>query len=116
VGAPLRERWKSWHKEQPEAQRARLAVTVEEATNLFERSSSNVEGRNGQFALHHHGLHKINSSRLQVLTIFHNYDTRRSDGTTPAQRFFGHPHDDLFEFVLNHVDLPAWPARKRIAA
>jgi len=116
VGAPLRERWKSWHKEQPEAQRARLAVTVEKATYLFERSSSNVEGRNGQLALHHHGLHKINSSRLQVLTIFHNYDTRRSDGTTPAQRFFGHPHDDLFEFVLNHVDLPAWPARKRIAA
>ena len=113
VGAPLRERWKSWHKEQPEAQRARLAVTVEKATYLFERSSSNVEGRNGQLALFHHGLHRLTEKKLAALTVVHNFHTRRPDGTTPAERFFETEHRDLFTALLERMPQLVRPALPR---
>lgn len=84
-----------------------------ECADLFQRSSSCVEGRNGQLALHHHHLHRIRPRKLAALTTIHNYFIRRPDGTTPAERFFGGKPADLFEWLLNHVPMPARPARKR---
>jgi hypothetical protein len=80
---------------------------------LFQRSSSCVEGRNGQLALRHHHLHQLRPRKLQVLTILHNYLIRRPDGTTAAERFFGAKPRDLFEYVLDRLDVPARPAAPR---
>ena len=84
-----------------------------ECVHLFQRSSSCVEGRNGQLALHHHRLHRISSRKLAALTTVHNYFVKREDGTTSAERFFGAKPRNLFEWVLDRVDLPGRPADKR---
>lgn len=93
----------------------RLAIeqVAQECAELFQRSSSCVEGRNGQLALRHHSLHRIRDQKLAALTTVHNYFVLRSDGTTAAERFFGSKPGNLFEWVLERVDLPGWPAQKR---
>jgi hypothetical protein len=53
-----------------------------ECADLFQRSSSAVEGRNGQLSLHHHGRHRLSDRKLAALTAVHNFHIRRADGTT----------------------------------
>jgi hypothetical protein len=79
----------------------------------FQRSSSCVEGRNGQLALRHHSLHRLTRRRLRALTGLHNYWLKRADGTTAAERFFGSKPADLFGWLLEQLPLPARPARRR---
>ena len=86
---------------------------AKECAQLFQRSSSCVEGRNGQLSLRHHSLHRLTNRKLQVLTTVHNYFIKRDDGSTAAQRFFGAPSQDLFKWLLDRMDLPARPAMKR---
>lgn len=86
----------------PEA-RAAVDATAAECANLFQRSSSCVEGRNGQLSLRHHHLHSISSERLEAFTVMHNHFTRRADGSTAAERFTDIPQRDLFEYVLARV-------------
>jgi hypothetical protein len=97
----------------PPDELALIEQVATESAHLFQRSSSCVEGRNGQLALHHHHLHRIRPRKLAALTTIHNYFIRRPDGTTPAERFFGSKPADLFEWLLDHVPMPARPARKR---
>ncbi len=85
----------------------------EECAQLFQRSSSCVEGRNGQLSLRHHSLHRISDRKLSALTTVHNFVVKNSDKTTAAERFFGSKPGDLFEFLLNKVELPGRPAQKR---
>jgi hypothetical protein len=82
----------------------------------FQRSSSCVEGRNGQLALRHHSLHRLSRRRLRALTALHNYWLKRADGTTAAERFFGSKPADLFDWLLQRLPLPARPARRRSKA
>ena len=84
-----------------------------ECAQCFQRSSSCVEGRNGQLALHHHSLHRLTDRKLTALTTVHNFFIQRDDGTTAAERFFGTQPRDLFEWLLDRVELPGWPAQKR---
>lgn len=81
---------------------------------LFVRSSACVEGRNGHLARYHHGLHRLSKRRLKALTTIANFYTRRPDGTTAAERFFGQPPDDLFEWLLARMDPPPSPRAKRL--
>lgn len=92
---------------------ARIKETIEECADLFQRSSSCVEGRNGQLSLWHHSLHHLSGPRLEALTVIHNYSIRRRDGTTAAERFFGVKHAELFDWLLDHLDVPARPAKQR---
>jgi len=69
----------------------------------FQRASSQVEGRNGYLSFINHANRGIPKQRLKVLTVIHNYDVRRADGTTPAQRFFDKEFPDLFEFLCRDV-------------
>jgi hypothetical protein len=78
--------------------------------DLFQRSSSCVEGRNGQLSLFHHALHRLSGAKLHALTIIHNYFIRRADGTTAAERLFGQPHEDLFEWLVARTPVPPAPA------
>ena len=69
----------------------------------FQRASSQVEGRNGYLSFVNHAHKGIPEQRLKALTIIHNYDIRRKDGTTPAKRFFDAEFPDLFEFLCLNV-------------
>jgi hypothetical protein len=90
-----------------------LETVAQECAQLFQRSSSCVEGRNGYLALYHHSLHRLGDRKLAALTTVHNYFVTRQDGTTAAERFFGSRPRDLFGWVLDQVDLPGYPAQKR---
>jgi hypothetical protein len=75
--------------------------------NKFQRTSSPVEGRNGYLSRIHHCRRGFSAHRLQVLTVIHNFALHRADGTTAAQRLFGRPFPDLFEFIVENMsDLP----------
>jgi hypothetical protein len=57
---------------------------------VFQRSSSNVEGRNGYLSLRNHQLRGLDHPRKRAcLTAVHNFFLTRPDGTTAAERFFG---------------------------
>jgi len=90
-----------------------IEAVAMECCCLFQRSSSCVEGRNGQLSLRHHSLHRLSDRKLGALTVVHNFFIKRRDGTTAAERFFGKRPRDLFEFLLDKVDLPGRPAKKR---
>lgn len=110
--AAAQESLNALYADSPE-RRAILERLADTCAVLFQRASSCVEGRNGQLSLRHHSLHSLSPARLEALTIVHNYYVRRSDGTTAAERFFGGMHDDLFEWLVAHLDAPARPAKKR---
>jgi Family of unknown function (DUF6399) len=94
-------------------QKKEVQRVARECAELFQRSSSCVEGRNGRLSLFHHGQGKLSDKRLQSLTVVHNYLVKRADGTTAAQRLFGTKPPDLFDWLLKSMpDLPR-PAAKR---
>ena len=73
----------------------------------FQRTSSAVEGRNGYLSAINHANRGLTEQTLKVLTIIHNFDLKRSNGTTAAQRLFGQPFPDLFESVVQNMgELP----------
>src|SRR5207244_1698121 len=72
----------------PEEKRRRIEEVAQHCAELFQRSSSCVEGRNGQLSLRHHSLRRLSGRKLSVLTTLHNYFLRRADRTTAAERFF----------------------------
>ncbi|MFB2837757.1 DUF6399 domain-containing protein [Floridanema evergladense] len=73
----------------------------------FQRSSSAIEGRNGYLSRLHHCGRGISQQQLPVLTVIHNFDLKRTDGTTAAQRLFSQEFPDLFEWVIAQMgDLP----------
>ena len=90
-----------------------LERAARECADFFQRSSSCVEGRNAQLSLRHHGIHRLSEERLMALTVVHNFHVKRPDGTTPAQRFFESEHANLFEWLLDNMDYPARPRRRR---
>lgn len=100
----------SWYT-QTKDQQADLFSKALQCANIFQRSSSCVEGRNGHLSLRHHGLHNISDRKLRVLTIIHNYQIRRADETTAAERFFEQKHDDLFEYLVKNMPYPPRPGK-----
>ena len=94
-------------------ERVHIEQVAGECADLFQRSSSAVEGRNGQLSLYHHGSHRLSARKLAALTAVHNFHVRRPDSTTAAERFFGRAHTQLFEQLIAHVPLPPRPRRRR---
>ncbi len=92
-----------------------IETTAKACANLFQRSSSCVEGRNGQLSLRHHSFHRLSDRKLAALTSVHNFFIKRKDQTTAAERFFGIKPRTMFEFLLETVDIPGRPAKKRRA-
>ena len=97
----------------PDGHKNELKKVVTECAQIFQRSSSNVEGRNGQLSLHHHIYKNMSTRKLSAATVIHNYFIRRQDGTTAAERFFGKAPEPLFNHLLSVTDYPAAPAKKR---
>lgn len=97
----------------PQPARAMCERVAIMCAEWFQRSSSNVEGRNGVLALRHHSIHHLSERKLSALTVVHNFGTTRNDGTTAAERFFGHKPRDLFEHLLTTLPPPRRPAARR---
>jgi lambda repressor-like predicted transcriptional regulator len=77
---------------------------------VFQRSSSNVEGRNGCLSLRNHQLRGLDRPRKRAcLTAIHNFFLTRADGTTAAERFFGQKPRSMFAAVLGAVEIPPAP-------
>ena len=49
-----------------------IEKVARECAELFQRSSSCVEGRNAQLALRHHSLHRLSDRKLTALTGVHS--------------------------------------------
>jgi Family of unknown function (DUF6399) len=83
---------------------------------VFQRSSSNVEGRNGYLSLRSHQLRGLDLPRKrECFTAIHNFFLTRPDGTTAAERFFGQKPRSMFAAILESVELapaPLSPPRK----
>jgi Family of unknown function (DUF6399) len=78
-----------------------------------QRASSAVEGRNGDLSAIHHNQRGFSQQRLQALTTIHNFYLKRPDGTTAAERLFGTPPSDLFDWLQQQMsDLPVARQRK----
>ena len=77
---------------------------------VFQRSSSNVEGRNGYLSLRNHALRGLDHPRKRVcFTAIHNFLLTRPDGTTAAERFFGQKPRSMFAAILQSVEIPPAP-------
>ena len=89
-----------------------LLEAGKECAERFQRSSSAVEGQNGLLSLMHHRLHRLNERTVKALVVVQNFQTKRQDGTTAAERFFGVKHDDLFGFLVQNVRPPGRPQKQ----
>jgi Family of unknown function (DUF6399) len=77
---------------------------------VFQRSSSNVEGRNGYLSLRNHQLRGLDLPRKrECFTAMHNFFLTRPDGTTAAERFFGQKPRSMFAAILGAVNVPPAP-------
>ena len=96
-----------------DAERLRiLEKGARECAQIFQRSSSCVEGRNAQLSLRHHGIHRLSNKKLRAYTAVHNYYIKRPDGTTAAERLSGVKPNDIFQWLLDNMDFPARPRRR----
>ena len=93
-----------------EGQQSELTQQAKALAEVFQRSSSNVEGRNGYLSLRNHQLRGLDRPRKRAcLTAIHNFFLTRADGTTAAERFFGQKPRSMFAAILQSVDLPPAP-------
>ena len=96
--------------ELPPAERDRLKQEASKLAEVFQRSSSNVEGRNGYLSLRNHQLRGLDHPRKRAcLTAVHNFFLTRPDGTTAAERFFGQKPRSMFAAILASVEIPPAP-------
>lgn len=79
----------------------------------FQRASSAVEGRNGYLSQINHCARGTPAHRLKVMTVIHNFDLKRADGTTAAERLFGTQFPDLFDWVMERIRALPVPRKAR---
>jgi len=94
--------WRGW----PEDLRRRVLERSEVCVLLFPRSTSMLEGHNGQDALCQHQRHAISDAFRAARLVVRNYVVERADGTTAAERLFGRKPGDLIEYLCERVELP----------
>ena len=91
-------------------QQDQLKAKAAQLAEVFQRSSSNVEGRNGYLSLRNHQLRGLDHPRKRAcLTAVHNFLLTRPDGTTAAERFFGQKPRSMFTAILGAVAIPPAP-------
>jgi hypothetical protein len=91
-------------------QQDQLKAKAAKLAEVFQRSSSNVAGRNGYLSLRNHQLRGLDHPRKRAcLTAVHNFFLTRPDGTTAAERFFGQKPRSRFAAILAAVEIPPTP-------
>ena len=94
------------------AAQTRLHDEAKRLARVFQRSSANVEGRNGYLSLRSHQLRGLDLPRKRAcFTTMHNFFLTRPDGTTAAARFFGQKPRSVFAAILESVELAPAPLR-----
>ena len=89
---------------------SQLKAKAQTLAEVFQRSSSNVEGRNGYLSLRNHQRRGLDRPRKRAcLTAIHNFFLTRPDGTTAAERFFGQKPRSMFAAILDAVEIPPAP-------
>ena len=92
------------------AEQSQLKAEATKLADVCQRSSSNVEGRNGDLSLRNHPLRGRDRPRKrECLTAVHNFLRTCPDGTTAAERFFGQKPRAMFAAILGAVDIPPAP-------
>ena len=92
----------------------RLQQEAATLAEVFQRSSSDGEGRNGYLSLRNHALRGLNNPRKRAcLTAVHNFLLTRLDGTTAAERFFGQKPRSMCAAILEIVEIPPLPLVRR---
>jgi hypothetical protein len=94
--------WRTWEAER----QRRVLEVVQVCVSLFPRSTSALEGHNGQDALCQHQRHTLSDAFRTARLIVRNYVVTRADGTTAAERLFGRKPGDLIEYLCEHIKLP----------
>ena len=100
-------------KEIEQDRQEQLLLMADKLAITFQRSSSQTEGRNGYLSFVNHAHKGFPKDRLKVLTVIHNFDIRRNDGTTPANRLFNQEFPDLFDFICSGVTGFKEPRRRK---
>src|SRR5207302_7497191 len=91
-------------------QQSQLKQQAARLAEVFQRSSANVEGRNGYLSLRNHQLRGLDHPRKRTcLTAVHNFFLTRADGTTAAERFFEQKPRCMFAAILASVEIPPAP-------
>jgi len=94
----------------PPATQDRLKQEASKLAEVLQRSSTNVEGRNGYLSLSNHQRRGLDHPRKRAcLTAVHHFFLTRPDGTTAAERFFGQKPRSIFAAILGAVDIPPAP-------
>lgn len=88
---------------------------AQDMVTKFQRTTSAVEARNGYLSQVHHNRRGLSTRQLKVLTVIHNFDLQRADGSTAAERLFKRPHPNLFQTILDQMPQLPLP-RKRSKA
>lgn len=76
----------------------------------FLRSSSSVEGQQGWVSLHGQGWHGLPPERLVSLRVLRNHLLKDGEERSAYERLFGLASGDVFEWLLERVELPSWPS------
>ena len=82
-------------------------------SNIFLRTTSAVEGRNGWLSQIHFNGRGLTEKRITSQTTIHNYYLKRSDGTTACERLSEIKPDDLFEYILKKIVILPEPRKGR---
>lgn len=97
-----------------EAEAAALKEKCIDLCRMFQRSSSQVEGRNGYLSMMNHNQRGFDGKRLEALTVVHNFDIRGADGKTPAERLFKNQieHKPVFDFLMENFGTLGFPRNR----
>ncbi len=92
----------------------KLITKAQELCRKFQRTSSQVEGRNGYLSMINHNQRGFDEVRLKVLTVIHNFGIYGLDGKTPAQRLFGDKikHDKIIDYLIQNFGNLPLPRRR----
>lgn len=90
--------WRSW---------------AESMCNIFIRTSSAIEGRNGWISQIHFNGRGLSKDRIHSQTAIHNYFLKRSDNSTACERLSGIKPDDLFEFIIENIGALPEPRKSK---
>lgn len=94
--------WKAWDR----AKRHAVLELVRSCVLLFPRSTSMLEGHNGQDSLCQHQRHQLSDTFRKARLVLRNYVITRADDTTAAERLFGKKPGDLIEYLCARIKLP----------
>jgi len=94
--------WSTWSANQRQC----VCDVVQSCVRMFPRSTSMLEGHNGQDSLCQHQHHQLSEDFRKARIVVRNYVVQRADGTTAAERLFGGKPDDLIEHLCGRIKLP----------